>query len=82
MRCFFRQSPLTGATDEKSRFIGIVNPGLRLLRSLSLGYHITPLQGFRMVEKHFYEGKICCTKNQLNKLGLASVTNCTGCVFG
>jgi hypothetical protein len=24
-------------------------PGLRLLRSLTLGYHISPLQGFKLV---------------------------------
>src|SRR4051794_38930013 len=39
---FFRHSPLAGANDEKSRFICVANPGLRLLRSLTLGYHVSP----------------------------------------
>ncbi len=34
----------------KKRFVWIVYPGLRLLRSLSLGYHLAPLQGFGMAE--------------------------------
>jgi hypothetical protein len=28
-------------------------PGLRLLRSLALGYHLSPFQGFEMVTKIF-----------------------------
>ncbi len=28
-------------------------PGLRLLRSLSLGYHLAPFQGFKMMAKIF-----------------------------
>ena len=39
---FFRHSPFTGANDEKKGGYLDCYPGLRLLRSLSLGYHSTP----------------------------------------
>ena len=37
-------------------------PGLRLLRSLSLGYHIAPLRGFRWKIKTFDWGFVICRR--------------------
>jgi hypothetical protein len=42
----FCHSPLSGANDKKAA-LGLPHyPGLRLLRGLTLGYHLPPLQGF------------------------------------
>ncbi len=46
--CFVRHSPLRGANDEQSRFIWGRYPGLRLLRSLTLGYYLSPFQGLEI----------------------------------
>jgi cobalt-zinc-cadmium efflux system outer membrane protein len=46
--CFFRHSPLPGANDEKKRGYRNRYPGWRLLRSLTLGYHVPPLCGLGM----------------------------------
>jgi hypothetical protein len=48
MRYFFRHSPLPGANDEKRRIIWIGYPGLRPLRSLTLGYHLPPFRASKM----------------------------------
>jgi hypothetical protein len=47
--CFVRHSPLPGANDEQRRHIWNCYPGLRLLRSLTLGYHVSPFQGLEIV---------------------------------
>lgn len=47
--CFVRHSPRPGANDEQSRRLWNQYPGLRLLRILSLGCHLTPFQGLEMV---------------------------------
>ena len=47
--CFVRHSPLPGANDEQSRLVWDCYPGLRLLRSLTLGYHLSPFQGWELV---------------------------------
>jgi hypothetical protein len=62
--CFFRHSPLPGANDEKSSAYVDRYPGLRLLppslklrrtgRSLTLGYHLPPLRGFKMAGEVFF----------------------------
>jgi len=44
---FFRHSPLPGANDEKTILCLGRYPGLRLLRSLTPGYHLAPFQGFK-----------------------------------
>jgi len=36
---------------KKSGSIWIVTPGLRLLRSLTLGYYPSPLRGFKWISK-------------------------------
>lgn len=38
------------------------NPGLRLLRSLTPGYHISPLRGFEMEGNVFYKPTINSTQ--------------------
>jgi len=58
---FFRHSPLPGANDEKSSIIWQLNPGLRLLRSLALGYHISRLRRLRMVKKSFLQSEMIST---------------------
>ena len=52
---FFRHSPLTGANDEKSGESVDRYPGLRLLRSLTPGYHLSRLQRLNM--EVFYGAK-------------------------
>jgi len=44
--------------------VGLIDdyPGLRLLRSLSLGYHIAPLRGFRWKIKTFDWGFVICRR--------------------
>jgi len=46
---FVRHSPPPGANDEQSRHVWNRYPGLRLLRSLTLGYHLPPFQGLESV---------------------------------
>ena len=49
----FRHSPLPGANDEKR---GIERTFTQGCASLSLGYHLSPLRGLKMVGKYFLQG--------------------------
>jgi hypothetical protein len=61
--CFFHHSPLAGANDEKSTVYLILYPGLRLLRSLSLGYHLSPFQGLEWPRIFSIEQvRLCATR--------------------
>jgi hypothetical protein len=41
---------------KKAGIIWTRYPGLRLLRSLALGYHMAPLRGFKWMAKSFLQG--------------------------
>jgi len=58
----FRHSPSGGANDEKAGLLGLY-PGLRLLRNLALGYHLSLPRSFR-IETDIFSAKqlaICHT---------------------